>query len=430
VLKSKYNSDRLASLKAYYSAESGVEIAKKIISDNSKKRKIIADTSFLHFFGDGASCSTSISNMFGYIHVSSLGRCLKQNRNVYAVLGQTLLPEHSSALTLMDSIGDLILAGNSDITGDVLLGEGCVRKSVISEMPFIGDKGHNGKQINSRDNKSSVFVEQIDTGMARCRDYFSGFKKAQILIPHSIFIEKQADISKYRGKTVYVEGSIEAITNDSFDISGPVTFIIERQLLVGQNIKLRGINFIVNGSVTIKGDALVEECYITSFGVSRITDDAKFSGSIISSDTLIIDKRAHINHPSFLFSVGKVDNGILKGGVLITDSARVFATVLYKRDLSDNQNTIAKKSLNRVVVNSVVDFKGVVISCGSLELAGRIIGHVSANELLLSKDETVYKNMLFNTKIDRSGLAKNYVLPMIFNKECNPQVISLREYEQ
>jgi hypothetical protein len=330
----------------------------------------------------------------------------------------------------MDSIGDLILAGNSDISGDVLLGEGCVRKSVILEMPFIGDKGHSGKQINSKDNKSSVFVKQIDTGMAKCRDYFTGFKKAQILVPHSIFIEKQADISKYRGKTVYIEGSIEALTNDTCDISGPVTFIVERQLLVGQNTRIRGVNFIVNGSACVKNNASVEECYITSFGVSRITDDAKFSGSMISADTLVVDKRAQINHPSFLFCIGRIDNDILKGGILITDSAKVFATIVYKYDLFGKQMPNSEKSLNRVVVNSAVDFMGVIISCGTLELAGKIIGHVSAKELFFSKDETIYKNMLFNTKIDRNGLDKKYVLPMIFNKECDPQVISLREYEQ
>jgi len=415
--------NELYRMKARYAAEAGVEKAKYFLSGNEGKSILWVAEKYEEKVDSNAGFSFSVRPWGGYIEVISEGYCLKQTQRVRALLAQCQNDMFANAITNLDSSGNMIVAGRTSIIGDVQLITGDVRKSAIPALPYKGQEPLVQGNVEAIKRLPVVNTALLDVSFNRFPEYFKTAEGTDQLVTHSlVFDGERADLSPYKNKTVYIEGSIEFNLRDSSGIDESVTFVVERSVFIKNNSCLHNVNFIARERIEIGQNAQVNKALLFSNGTIDIGGQSRVQAQVLSKDSITIHGNAILAYPSFVYNSGKVMGQSLVGGIKILDSAFVSGAVVYNRIAHDDR-LITYKSPNKLEVGKSAVIKGIVFCNTHCLFQGRMLGHITTQSFIYSKGGTTYRNWLVDSYFNREEGGHRLVLPVIFGDK--PDLITL-----
>jgi hypothetical protein len=404
----------LYKIKAYYAAESGLERAKFYLAGNDGKSAVWTVDTLKEVIDSASDYTLRVKRLGGYIEVVSEGRYLKHRKSLRTLMAQKTTAMQKSAISLLDTSSGLVLAGATRITGDICLGQGEVTESKVKGMDFTGEKNY--KVIKyTPETKPGFDLAPLDTYLDSFMTYFQASKKADMLINHSLIYEgRSADLGAYRNKTIYVEGDLVFNLEDTAVVSGPVTFIVERDLTIGRYSRLSNMVFAVRNRIQVKDLARVEQGLLYSTNQAWVMDSARVQGQFMVDDSLVVSGDVVMEYPSFLYNRGRREGAHLTSGIVIRDRAAITGTILYHPP-GVTSAVYQESGPRKLSIGKETSIKGFAYCFGELDLNTKLSGHLAFDHINYQRRGTTYRNWLVNQTIDRKSLPEGFLLPVIFS---------------
>ncbi|MBL8027972.1 MAG: hypothetical protein JNL74_16245 [Fibrobacteres bacterium] len=395
--------DEANRVRAEYMAEAGIEKALSIIAVNGCNSDSLEEKidERLHF-------KTRWFATGGYISVESEGYCLRRRVIKKALLGEKLPLQLSTAVTINEPGNDLIVAGNTKITGDIALISGNVFPSRSGIFNYSGAETQEGKVINLKE-ADTLFDGRVKAVIYNYSKMFSSVSGCDSVFKKSVFVERGSK-ERFKDKRIYIEGDLTV----SDTIYGPAEIIAERNVLINNSAFIRNITIVSGNRIEIGGSAKLEKVVAYSRRNTILKNNAVFSGQLLSEDSIIINDSVSVNYPAFVYSLPSMHDGKFTGGIYIrTSSVNSGTFVVAIQDSIDQKAIPLSQSFFTISEKSAV--KGIVYSMLPLEIKGNIIGHVSSKGFMFRTPGMQYKNWLLNVSIDRKSLDNNMLLPVLFS---------------
>lgn len=286
-----------------------------------------------------------------------------------------------AALYLTDRNRPLSLAGQTLIKGNAYLPQSGVKRANVNGMNFMGER-----LIEGGERRSKRRLPKLDTNRVNHLLSFFDGRMGISSIPKRI---RQS----FADSTVFITG--QNLLLERYDLSGNIVVQASEAIHISEDCRLEDV-IIVAPSISI---------------------DDNFNGNLqaIAIDEISLGENVSLSHPSslVLFRTGIsmekpeiiLGNGsLVHGSVLIHDShKRGDGATLYMEE------------------NSIVN--GMAYVDGSVELKGRIMGHISLKSFYLKTASTTYDNYLFNASIDRTALSEDFLFPPILDGTGGNEIV-------
>lgn len=171
----------------------------------------------------------------------------------------------------------------------------------------------------------------------------------------------------------------------------------------------------LEGNIIVKSDTLIR---VSAFAKAKdilliaphIIIDSKVEGAFqaVASKSITVGIGATLKYPSSLAVIHDSKN-IVAGrkskefiGIRIEEKSRVAGVVMY---LDDSTTKHQKPTLE---IDKDVEIRGDVYVEGGVELRGRVLGSVYANNFSAQERGSIYQNHIFNGEVDARGLPKRF----------------------
>ena len=301
-----------------------------------------------------------------------------QQRNKTALLGYRPADSLRTALYLSNGKSALHISGETQISGNVFLPEAGVKRAYIAGASYFGDSLIYGKQFLSK----KKLPLSIDA---------KGWDALEQM--HSNEISERETIQNSFADSTIV------ITNSA------VIYLKETTL---------------KGNILISSDTLVEiypsvvlEDVIVKAPVIKVKKGTRISVQLLAADTLIIEEDCVLHYPSVL-SVRSEKRGF----IAIAEDSKVYGDLWYKSGEQPGSTSID------VHIDEGASLTGrLMVERGNLQLQGKVMGEVYAEDLILHHPIGIYKNHLLSVQIDRRGLWKPYLFALKAGEQDKANVI-------
>lgn len=412
------------SIKARYAAESGIECAKETAS--RKGWRTLLNAPLTGKLGKGGYSVTARMEG-GFLFLKSAGYWLKEKSEVRAALGERPAGALASAIRLNTRDRDLVVAGHNRIRGDVRLVRGKAFTNQVTGFAFDGDSVCQGRVIDSsaadtlRDSTLKALVKEFQ---AR----FSTTEGCDEVVHGSLFFGegRPFDRGGRLRKTVYVEGGLTL--QDDAEVAGPVTFIVEGNVLIMGRAQLRNCTILCGRKVKVQGGSLLDQVLLYSREGAVFRDSSVFCGQMLSLDSILFLGRSSAAYPAFLYSWPGMRDGRVRGGIYSVDSSILFGTIVVTRSDTANGGDSLPEYRPLIRLSAQTRVQGVVYNCYATEYRGRLRGHITTASFFLEERGYTFGNLLFNTETDRLAMDTRLLLPVIFSDK--PTLARVRSYTE
>ena len=296
-----------------------------------------------------------------------------------------------TALYLAENNQALVLVGNTNIKGDVVLPKRGVKTGTIAGTSYYGTKLIDGNISKTANNLPKI----------QNLSYLKQFLKA----PPNEGIE-------------YISLEEKMQLNQSFTENTKVYKTSENLSL--RDIQLRGnIVIISSAAITVYPTAILEDVLVIAPTVT-LEKNVKGTFQVFASKSIHLKKGVQLQYPSSLVLLQKEapkainSNRTKIHGIKIDNNALVKGPVLFYSD--DKKNGYD----TQILIEENAQVIGEVYCTKNLELRGKVSGVVYTNNFIAKQAGSVYSNHLYNAKINSSTISPKY--NGLFIDEENKQV--------
>lgn len=399
---------------AVFLADAGIQRSLSMMSDTSLFPWVPREQT-----PNGGSMSATSLAWGPYVLVRTEGRIANQTVIGTALIGTSSPDYFDAAVTVCDMTYPFIVAGNTTITGDVYTGPlgmttGRIRgEGIINENFHVGALHLEGRLSNLRLD-SSVW-QQYETELGRRRSSatqsFSGTQVWQALE----WIQKSKDYA------VKVENNLVFENCRYSNLEHVISVFVNGYAEITRSSSLTGlIELVADGPIFLKDSANVDQAILYSRDSIVISGTAHFSGIAISHRQIIVKDNASLSYPALLLFTPKKAWSYDSASIWI-GSTRALEGICYVH-VNDPERT--RDEFN-VYLDTGVTFTGAIVSEGSVDLRGRIIGTVVTDRFSYSEPTTKYINWAKDFRIDRTRLSFIPVPPMLASRTSEPRRFSI-----
>ncbi|MBT3547855.1 MAG: hypothetical protein HN487_09230 [Flavobacterium sp.] len=283
------------------------------------------------------------------------------------------------ALYLAENNQALVLVGNTNIKGDVILPKRGVKTGNIAGISYYGAKLIDGNIKKTANNLPKIqnlaYLKQlIKAPPTEAKEYISLEEKMQL--------------------------------NQSFT-DNTLVYKTQRNLSL-RDIQLRGnIVIISSADITVYPTAILEDVIIIAPTVTLETS-VKGNFQVFASKSIHLKKGVQLQYPSSLVLLQEKAPETLNrnpkkiNGIKIDNKAMVKGPVLfYSNDKKNGYGT-------QILIEENAQVIGEVYCTKNLELRGKVAGVVYTNNFIAKQAGSVYSNHLYNAVINSSNISEKY----------------------
>tara|TARA_R110002033_G_scaffold169674_4_gene210780 strand:+ start:2900 stop:4132 length:1233 start_codon:yes stop_codon:yes gene_type:complete len=299
-----------------------------------------------------------------------LGVETKRNKELFnqiALVGESNL--RRKALYLKNNNQQLILVGNTTITGDVVLPRLGVNSGNIGGVSYnkekfiYGEIGQSETEIPAIINKKNItsFLNSY------ANDTIAFFDLKEDMTLNNSFTKKTQVFQR--------NGVVDIVTSSLIG-----NIIIESDTLIR-----------VDRSTILKNVILI---------APRIEILKGFKGSVqaFATENILIEENVQLEYPSSLV----LFNDKVNGKIHVSESSTVKGVISYfSNSLKSNYNS-------QILLDTKSIVQGEVYCQGNLELKGEVTGSVYTNSFIVHQQGGIYINHIFNGGINSEKLPKQY----------------------
>jgi hypothetical protein len=404
----------LQNLKASYLAEAGVNRAIWYLSGHEGKDIAWRTDSLTYRVKDSESYKFSISSSGGYLAVESEGKAGSTRKKVKALIGQMPSEYFSRAINLGKPDYPLVVTGNNQIIGDVMVGPAGVMEGKFKGIGFYGNTPVQGRILTQKEERLPFFSDGIIVEFESLLEKYS--KNLDQRIDKALTLDDQSESGFFKNKSTQVDGNLVITSTKEKNFEGPGYVFCKGRVEISGNVLLdEGLILVADKSVEISEKAQVKDCIISSKSQVILRDSCQFQGQIFSDTSIVIKDQARSLHPSAFFVKGKVVEGKIEGDITIEDNEGSEGMIIFYEDERRQRNYSLPLINNGMVqIDSRSTFAGIVFSQNYTKLEGSLLGSVSTNMFYLYFEPTTYINWLKDSLIDRTKLHRNFILPLTF----------------
>ena len=392
-------------VKAAYAAGNGIEEALASISISGSM-----DTSFTQQFADGSSASIRVFQwgLYGAIVSHGLYRHCEKERS--ALVGSSLSSVDDPAFVLGDLQHGLVLAGKSQIVGDVTVGPGGVATGSLKDVSAPDDL-----PVKGRISKVASAIQMLDTSVV---------DREVLRLKSFLRILRRPGSNPDNPGGLALRGGILDLSNvtESFD-----TLMCFGDFTLMDTIMRRGppLIIIVSGNLSFApGACLIGPVIVCADDSISIPPHVNLYDTILASPAgITVQKHAAVtaqlfspiikclqgsaaNYPSVLFSVSLSDTQGVTQSIDLETGASVSGAVLMRTGSGISmKNTVIDLKPGSVVV-------GEIYTNGFLTLDGSVRGLVRAYDLYFYDSPTTYLGWMRSGIIDRTQMPTGFLRPL------------------
>ncbi len=295
-----------------------------------------------------------------------------------ALVGNQVISDTSFALFLADQNNALVVAGNTEITGNCYLPQGTVKTGYINGQPFTGQKAVYGT-LKKSPSSSIEFNKELYNYLQH--QFTPASSASDTVIPL-----QQVNLPDTLKNT---------FSNRTMVLYSPGVIILDKLCLIGRIKVVSGKKIIVKESASLTDVVLYAP-------VVKIEKKVKGQLQAFATDTLSTAEGCELYYPSML-------------GILRTSSSGghpVLAIGAENKITGDLFALDEKKEYNQhisVRIDEKVIITGRVYSSDIVDFKGKLTGSLACSRIIYANSSAVYENHLFNAKINADKLPAWYV---------------------
>jgi hypothetical protein len=326
-----------------------------------------------------------------------------RSRAYAALLGQTLDLGRLPALGLLNHEGNMVLAGNAQVTGPVMLWRGEVRKATDYHVRWTGSGGHIGALWDST--AEAWKFSTVD------------FSRADEWIKDQEALLAAGDITGGFGKDADFDSGMvrDLVLPDSASLDSglvDVRVVAAQVLRVGAGARLRGCKLISRRIVIEKG-AVIERSLAYASRTLDIMGARIEGGQFLAGDSVRIDADARLRGYPVFYAQGRVAN---RGKV---DSSFVGALLVGKVEGEGLFFSACREHLQgdqdiRLSIGSDAHLTGLLYTPCHARMEGSLDGSLICGNLKFEHKGTIWLGHLRNARL-RALSGKSIIpSPLIF----------------
>jgi hypothetical protein len=353
---------------------------------------------------NGGTIILSACHETGWLKVISKG-CFIRDTTVYeGLLGQVPPGSAENAISIIHSTEEIAVADLAVVKGNVAT---CGGKVVTTSNGKF-----NGKTVRF---KPVEFMDKIAEKSLSVFNHFPDSSKNA----DSVILVSSEDLNSMlinnAEKPILIEG--HAALNNLTIFDTRATLYIHGELVIGELSRITGMKSIIKGNVEIAGDADIERCKIVASGNVKIEGNARFSGTVVCAETLLVGGNAKIAYPSLLYLCAS-GCGIDCPRVIIIKENAIVQGIVATGNFGDNL------PVPRIITEFHSITEGLVFCPDALMPYGTFRGSIYTGRILYKTDNNVYVNRLKQVSIIQNDLSM-ITIPILL-KEGIPRYANIQ----
>jgi hypothetical protein len=326
-----------------------------------------------------------------------------RSRTYTALLGQTLDLGRLPAMGLLNHEGNMVLAGNAQVTGPVMLWRGNVRKATDYHVRWTGSGGHTGALWDSTAeawkfakldfNRAEAWIKDQDAMLAT-GDFAAGFRN-----------DSDFDSGMVRDMVLPDSARLDSGLVDARVVAAQV-------LRVGSGARLRGCK-LISRRIVIERDATIERCLVYASLTLDINGTGIEGGQFLAGDSLRIDANARLRGYPVFYAQGRMANRGKK------DSASVGALLVGKAEGEGLFFSACREHPQydqdiRLSIGSDAHLTGLLYTPCHARMEGSLEGSLICRNLKFEHKGTIWLGHLRNARIRALSGKRIVPAPLIF----------------
>ncbi len=356
-----------------------------------------------------------------YYLISSTGQFANQKIITTSIIGSYPDSIFLDAVTVCDERYPFIVAGNTQIYGDVNTGflgmeTGRIRGEAVTSKQY-----HQGK-INIH---QSLSTPQIDT--TALDGYFNSVlsrkTNCKTFESASMYLNHSSENIFEKTNSIEIENNLE-MNNFSYESNSNI-----HSLFVNGSVEIKNsshvsslLEIVSEGAIYLKDSSVIDNLILYSKDSIIIEDNVTFSGIAIAHNKIIVKDKAKLLYPSTLLLLPK-DMSVDSDNGIFLESNNQLETVCY---LAKNQDdsTYMKDVIYLDTLTSVV---GAIISNQLVDIRGKVYGSIVTERFKFEQPPTTYVNWAKDLYVNRVLVDYNFGLPLFQSNTSSQRHIILRE---
>jgi hypothetical protein len=368
----------------------------------------------------GDKSEVEFSYFGGFIQLQATGYAHKQKFAFESYAGVVPQNEFEYAMICTDTSSPLTFAGNTTITGDIVVGNKGIQYKPFQGNQFTGKI--DGKVITQDSVALPIFFDN------HYRKLIEGFNKDLISCPNAINVKDGQipylqSLDNQTDPIVFYSDKSIVFSGDSPTYKSPVYVISKQNITLSEDYKFseRSVFCSQNG-IIIKDNAqgkfglFYSPKYVIFSGLSSMSAQA------IAGDSIIVKDGSRLNYPSVLYLYGSEFDNYKVGLLELSDSSYVAGTLIYnpidQSEIKDN---------SKVIINKSATVEGVIYSENRVSIKGKVKGSAVTYQFHDYYSTNNYINWLISSTIDVNARRKDFLLPLFFSNNAHYDLLTYKE---
>ncbi|MCB0744761.1 MAG: hypothetical protein KDC67_12710 [Ignavibacteriae bacterium] len=335
----------------------------------------------------------------------------KDSSKVIYLLGNKMSNTLENAIIISKENLRASVAGNTKVTGDMLLTSDKIKIGRISGIKSAGKNYLDGKITIQEDIETKFFNEQLFLELFNNEELLissTGIDGSYNLDNESINTLIHNKNSRINGDLI-ISGDIksESYSNTNIIVSGEVILRSESRLIA--NLKI-----ISDSSITIEENTIIEDAILFSKNKIVIEDNSQLKNVQLFSQKGIEITRSEFKYPSILFVYSNLDEE-----TNLNNKIKIEASIVNGSIMLINSTTGLSNNKNLIEIDEDSKIQGLVYCENNCKIAGDVSGVIYTYSFWYYKEPTEYINWLVDVKVDRNKLNKAFLLPLGLTKVNN-----------
>lgn len=363
---------------------------KKLIDcNNSAIQLSLADNSFLKTseytevpdkIYEEVNTQAKIEQWGGFSIVKSKSQWKDLKYQKAALSGNYLFEDEIQGLYLADRGKYLSIAGETRLSGNTYLPSLGIRSVYIDGKPYSGTSLVYGKEKTSKKEIPKI-SDELQTWIKNA--YLGNYGTKDSLGSISSLFTDEIIKQSFLDKLLVFESSDE-INLSNIELTGHIIIRSDSAVYINRNLEADGI-------IAIAPIVIVES-------------DFKGSLQVLARDSLLIDKNAHLQYPSFAAVYNPEGT---KAFAYMEEGSQIEGGLLCASGMGSGEDA-------ELILKSDATVHGLVYSTGSISHSGNVFGSMFLQKFVLKTKRGYYENHLLNAIVDPINQTKELIVPNVF----------------
>ncbi|MEW6413255.1 MAG: hypothetical protein AB1483_12420 [Candidatus Zixiibacteriota bacterium] len=370
---------------------------------------------------NGGSFRTTTMAWGPFILVTSDGTYANQTVTTSSLIGSSLPPLCSAAISVGNENYPFTVAGHTRIIGDINTGDLGVAMGRIKGEGVTSDDYHTGNVVVS----ANINIPPLDTTVLN--QYLSEMHTRRVntasVMEGSVLLRVADSRTVSQDESIYIENNLELNGWDANVASGIASLFVSGFVEIRGDTKISGLMEIVaDGSIYVRDSAVLDNVLLYARDSIVFSGDAMFSGVAMAHRSIAVTGQASSAYPSSLVLLANDTDPESKGGVFLTSRGRMESVSF----LSIANNDVDRKNYTLFLDSSAI-FIGILWSEGLADIGGYVYGSIVAEQFLYELPPTTYVNWVRDLYVNRNALLYSPVLPVLTGDESQRPYRILRQ---